>query len=100
MSQTDVRAATLYSAKTTKTVEIQRWKMHGVAADKSVMDQSVSAFILTDPGALSDGNLELKTSTEIYNDTTNVKQSTQLVEPDDSDRKRRRSEEEDDETRN
>ena len=43
------------------------------------------------------GSLELKTSTEIYNDMTKVKQSTQLVEPGDSERKRRRSKEEDDE---
>ena len=100
VNQTDVRcniANCYYSTKLTKTVENQRWKAHGVAANKSVMDQSVSAFILTDSGALSDGSLETKTSTEIYNDTTNVKQSTQLVEPDDSDWKRGRSKEEDDE---
>ena len=98
VSLTDVRcniANCNYSAKTTKTVENHRLKTHGVAADKSVMDQSVSASILTDSGALSDGSLELKTSTEIYNDMTKVKQSTQLAESDESDRKRRRSSEDD-----
>ena len=87
VSLTDVRcniANCNYSAKTTKTVENHRLKTHGVAADKSVMDQSVSASILTDSGALSDGSLELKTSTEIYNDMTKVKQSTQLAESDES----------------
>ena len=95
----DVRCNIAYcinSAKTTKTVENLRLNMHGVAADKSAMDQSVSASILTDPGALSDGSLELKTSTEFHNDITKVKQSTQLIMSDDSDRKRRRSGEKDD----
>ena len=96
MSLTDVRcniANCNYSAKTTKTVENHRLKTHGVAADKSVMDQSVSASILTDSGALSDGSLELKTSTEIYSDMTKVRQSTQLAESDEGERKRRRSSE-------
>ena len=92
LSQADVRcnvANCNYAAKTNKTVENRRLKVHGVAPEKSFMDQSVSFIALEDPGALSDGSLDHKTSA----DMSKARQSTQLTEAEKEVRKRNRSEE-------
>ena len=96
LSQADVRcnvANCNYAAKTNKTVENHRLKVHGVAPEKSFMDQSVSFLASEDSGALSDGSLDHKTSAEFYHDMSKARQSTQLTEAEKEVRKRNRSEE-------
>ena len=101
LSLSDVRcniANCNYQAKTTKTVENHRLKVHGVTANKSIMDQSVSASILLDdPGTLSDGSLDLKSSTDFYKDMSKVKQSTQLTVSEKHSNKKRKKSDEDEE---
>ena len=91
-----------YSAKTSKTVEKHRQKAHDIAPNKSAMDQSLSASLIFGSEILCDGSLDHKTSTEIYQDMSKVKQSTQLTVSDHDDakeadnrRRRKRSDEED-----
>ena len=92
-----------YSAKTHKTVDNHRLKIHGIAPNTSFMDQSVSASLILTQGKLADGSLEHSTSAEIYGDMSKAKQSTQIVTPDTSvaseptDRRRKRSSETEDE---
>ena len=92
-----------YSAKTHKTVDNHRFKIHGIAPNTSFMDQSVSASLILTQGKLADGSLEHSTSAEIYGDMSKAKQSTQIVTPDTSvasepaDRRRKRSSETEDE---
>ena len=90
-----------YTAKTDKTVERHRLKVHEVTPNRSLMDQSVSASFLDDTNfqfgaTVVDGSLEHKTSKEFYSDMSKVKQSTQLVEGD-NDQSRRRKRSDDDE---
>ena len=91
-----------YSAKTTKTVERHRQNVHNLAPNKSAMDQSLSASLIFGSETLSDGSLDHKTSAEIYQDMSKVKQSTQLTVSDhddaketDNGRRRKRSDEAD-----
>ena len=71
-----------YAAKTIKTVENHRQKVHGITPDKSFMDQSVSftTASIDDTGSLTNGSLDHKTSSDFYHDLSKVKQSTQLIE--------------------
>ena len=88
-----------YAAKTIKTVENHRQKVHGITPDKSFMDQSVSftTASIDDTGSLTNGSLDHKTSSDFYNDLSKVKQSTQLIEAETELRKRERSDDEDEE---
>ena len=88
-----------YAAKTIKTVENHRQKVHGKIPDKSFMDQSVSftTASIDDTGSLIDGSLDHKTSSDFYHDLSKVKHSTQLIEVETELRKRERSDDEDEE---
>ena len=73
-----------FTAKTTKTVQKHREKVHEMEpVNDSVLDQSVSCSILDDTVPQGDSgeadSMEHKTSTDFYQEVSNVKQSTQLA---------------------
>ena len=86
VSLSDIRcgiANCSYSAKRNETVERHRQKVHEIEPNRSLLDCSVSASILDDTAVVSEtdtlaSSLELKTSSEFYNDMSKVEQSTQL----------------------